>query len=257
MRYCLLRIAYDDSFYGFQIQPSLRTVQGEILKALAPIGVRRVYGSSRTDSHVRSVSSIIEVEHPDVNKVCKIVDSIKGIAVRGFYETDEFVNLRKTLQKEYLYFSDHILEGKVLQRVIEEFLKGNLESFSRDPTKKVVITGIRFFTGKTHTLFVFEGRSFSWNFVRIAAESIIRRSDGKIGDKEWRDLLSGKIRARYKGKPDNLILYRTKTPFELKNYESRNLASLKARMYQDFYWLSGIDEGAKELASSLEFLGDH
>jgi tRNA pseudouridine38-40 synthase len=254
MRYCLLRIAYDDSFHGFQSQPNVRTVQGEILKALAPVGVRKVYGSSRTDSHVRSASSIIEVEYPDVDKICRIVDSIKGIAVMGFYQTDEFVNLRRALEKEYLYVSFLSLEAKTVRKVIAEFLEGNLESFSKDPTKKVEISRIRFFSGKSHTIFVFYGKSFSWNFVRIAAESIIRRSQGKIDDEEWLDLLYGRKRARYKGKAENLILYRTRIPFELKNYESRNLVDLKTRAYQDFYWLSGLVDGVSDLTSSLKFL---
>lgn len=28
MKYCLLDIAYDDSFHGFQLQPDVKTVQG-------------------------------------------------------------------------------------------------------------------------------------------------------------------------------------------------------------------------------------
>jgi tRNA pseudouridine38-40 synthase len=255
MKYCLLEIAYDDSFYGFQVQPDVKTVQGEIVKALAPIGIKKVYGSSRTDAHVKSASSIIEVEHDDVKKVCKIVDSLKGIAVLGFYEADEFVNLRKKFEKEYLYFCDHGLNKKVLQRTIREFLKGKLESFSRDPSKRVALSKIEFSIGKTHTIFLFEGRSFSWNFVRISAESIIKRSDGSVSDEEWSELLSGKRRPRYKGKPNNLILYRTKTPFEFKRYESRNLATLRARIFQDFYWISSIDDTVRELTDSINFLG--
>ncbi len=254
MRYCLLKIAYDDSFFGFQIQPNLRTVQGEILKALAPIGVNKVYGSSRTDSHVRSASSIIEVAHSDPLKVCKIVDSIKGIMVRGYFETDEFVNLRKSLQKEYVYFCDRRLNKRLLQRVIKQFLEGKLESFSRDPAKKVVLSRILFSVGSSHTVFLFEGRSFSWNFVRIAAESIIRRSEGKIGDEEWRQLLSGHRKARYKGSASNLILYRTSTVFEFKPYESRHIREMKSRMFQDFYWLTGIDTGAREITNSIDFI---
>lgn len=254
MKHCLLEIAYDDSFFGFQVQPDVRTVQGEILRALSPIGVKKVYGSSRTDSHVRSASSIIEVEHADIRKVCKIVDSVKGVAVRGYFESAEFVNLRRTLEKEYLYFCDRRLNEECLQSTTAEFLRGKMESFSKDPAKKVVLSRIRFHVGNTHTIFLFQGKSFSWNFVRIAAESIIRRSEGKISDEDWNALLSGKKVAYYKGKPNNLILYRTKAPFKFNAYRSRNVNELKSRIFQDIYWISGINDDASEVVKSLEFL---
>ena len=254
MKYCLLKIAYDESFYGFQIQPNLPTVQGEILKALSPIGIKKIYGSSRTDSHVRSSSSIIEVQHEDSQKVCKIVDSIRGIAVRGYYETDNFVNLRRSLKKEYLYFCDRALNETSLKKTIREFLSGELTSFSRDPAKKVVLSRVLFFIKKTHTLLLFEGMSFSWNFVRISAETIIRRSEGKVSDEEWRELLTGKKKAVYKGKASNLILLRTSPPFEFRSYKSKNLNVIRSRIIQDFYWLSGINDDVRELTDSLDFL---
>lgn len=254
MKYCLLNIAYDDSFFGFQIQPDLKTVQGEVLKALSPIGVRKVYGSSRTDSHVRSASSIIEVQHDDLNKVCRIVDSIRGIAVRGYYEADEFVNLRKTVEKEYIYYSDRTLSRGSLQRTVREFLRGRLESFSRDPSKKVVLSEISFSLSKTHSILRFTGKSFSWNFVRIAAETIIKRSEGVILDDDWAKMLAGNERSRYKGNAHNLILYRTKAPFMFDPYESRNLNVLRSRALQDFYWLYGLDEGLADVVRSLDFI---
>ncbi len=254
MKYCLLNIAYDDSFFGFQVQPDLKTVQGEILKALSPIGVRKVYGSSRTDSHVRSASSIIQVEHDDVAKVCRIVDSIRGIAVRGYYETDKFVNLRKNIEKEYIYYSDTALNRRQTQRAVREFLKGKLESFSRDPSKRVVLSEISYSLNETHCIFRFTGKSFSWNFVRIAAETIIKRSEGVISDEDWANMLAGNERSRYKGNAHNLILYRTKAPFKFNRYESRNLTVLRSRALQDFYWLFGLDEGIEDVVRSLEFI---
>ncbi|MDA8054458.1 MAG: hypothetical protein M0Z77_02245 [Thermoplasmatales archaeon] len=256
MKYCLLNIAYDDSFYGFQVQPNLKTVQGEILKALSSVGIMKVYGSSRTDSHVRSASSIIEVEHDDIQKICKIVDSVKGVAVKGFYESDSYINLRRSLRKEYLYYCDRKLDRKLLKQTIDEFMRGKMDYFSRDPTKKIALDGIRFSMGKFHTVFLFEGTSFSWNFVRISAETIIMRAEGKIQDDEWTEMLSGKKRTRYRGKPTNLILYRTKAPFKFTAYQSRNLNRLRARMFQDLYWLAGISEELREIVNELDFLDE-
>ncbi|MEM0134754.1 MAG: hypothetical protein QXU18_05925 [Thermoplasmatales archaeon] len=254
MKYWLLNIAYDDSFFGFQIQPDVRTVQGEILRALSPIGIKKVYGSSRTDTHVRSASSIIEVQHDDGHKVCKIVDSIKGIAVRGYFESDEFINLRKTLTKEYLYFCDRRLNERNLKKAVKEFLKGHIESFSKDPSRKVILSGISFSVRNSYTIFLFQGKSFSWSFVRIAAETISRRAEGVISDDEWNDMLSGKKRSRYRGDPRNLILYRTRAPFSFVNYESRNITKLKSRIFQDFFWLLGVHENARDFTKMPDFL---
>lgn len=254
MKYCLLNIAYDNTFYGFQVQPNVSTVQGEILKALFPIGIKKIYGSSRTDSNVRSASTVIEMECEDVSKVCKIVDSVKGVVVRGYFESDSFVNLRHSLQKEYLYIHNSQLNKKTLQKTIREFMKGNVSEFSKNPEKKVILSKISFSIKKSHSLLLFRGKSFSWNFVRIAAETIIRRSEGEIDDAEWSDLLSGSKRSRYKGNANNLILLNTRSPFKFADYRSKNLKVLRLRIFQDFYWLAGFDGVTGDLAESLDFI---
>jgi tRNA pseudouridine38-40 synthase len=254
MKFCLINIAYDNTFFGFQLQPNVTTVQGELLKALSPIGIKKIYGSSRTDSHVRSASTIIEMECNDITKVCKIVDSVKGIIVRGYFESDEFINLRHSFEKEYLYIFNGRLNQKMVQRAIREFLKGELSGFSRDPRRKVLLSNISFSVKNTTTLFLFSGKAFSWNFVRIAAETIIRRSEGKIDDEEWSDLLSGSKRSRYKGDANNLILLNTRSPFKFNEYKSKNLKAIQARIFQDFYWLAGLDGVPVDIAESLGFV---
>jgi tRNA pseudouridine(38-40) synthase len=254
MKYCLLNIAYDNSFFGFQLQPSVTTVQGELLKALSPIGIKKIYGSSRTDSHVRSASTIIEMECSDISKVCRIVDSVKGIVVRGYFESDKFINLRHSLEKEYLYIFNGRLNKKTMQKTIREFLKGKVSGFSRDPGRKVILSKISFSIKNSSSLLLFSGKAFSWNFVRIAAETIIRRSEGKIDDEEWTNLLSGLKRSRYKGDANNLILLSTRPPFRFKEYKSKNLKAIQARIFQDFYWLAGLDGVTGDIAESLDFI---
>ncbi|MGC8618289.1 MAG: hypothetical protein ACP5UZ_06065 [Thermoplasmata archaeon] len=254
MKYWLLNIAYDDSFFGFQNQPNVRTVQGEILRALSPIGVKKVYGSSRTDAHVRSASSIIEIEHEDGQKVCKIVDSIDGIAVLGYLGSEEFINLRRNLTKEYLYYCDRRLDSKNLRKTVKEFMNGSFESFSKDATKRVILSRILFSIRGSHTIFLFEGKSFSWNFVRIAAESISRRAEGRISDRDWNDMILGKKKANLKGDPHNLILFRTKAPFKFVSYQSKNIGFLKSRIFQDFFWLYSVCENPSDITNIPDFL---
>lgn len=254
MKYCLLRIAYDNSFHGYQIQPNVLTVQGEILKALSPIGVKKIYGSSRTDSRVRSASTIIEVKHDNAVKVCKIVDSIKGIFVRGYYESNEFVSLRNSIEKEYLYAHDGKIDGNKLSETIDEFLGGNIDNFSKDPDKKVILTSITFSNRETRTLLLFRGKSFSWNFVRISAYTIIRRAEGKVSQREWKEMLSGSMKSRFKGDANNLILIRTKLPFEFNNYDSKKFRTLQSEISRDLFWFAGIEEDLGGLNRDLDFI---
>ncbi|MEM0128493.1 MAG: hypothetical protein QXO03_05370 [Thermoplasmatales archaeon] len=246
--FCLLKIAYDDTFHGFQIQPDVRTVQGEILKAITPLGITRVLSSSRTDSHVRSAATIIEVEFDDALKLCRIIDSIDGIAVTSYSTSESFLNLRSRIKKEYWYISPLHTDEAKLSKAIGEFLEGNISNFSRDRTKKVMLETISDVSGETFTLLKFLGKSFSWNFVRIAAESILRRSLGQVTDEDWDDMLHGKKYSRFKGSPENLILVDVKTDLAFTSYESKKIQKIRASTLAQVAWSHFVD------SSTLEFV---
>ena len=61
-------VSYDGSqFHGFQVQPTLRTVQGEIQDALKKITQEDIiiHGSGRTDAGVHAISQVF---HFDTSK---------------------------------------------------------------------------------------------------------------------------------------------------------------------------------------------
>ncbi|MEM0126859.1 MAG: hypothetical protein QXM60_01255 [Thermoplasmatales archaeon] len=244
--FCLLKIAYDDTFHGFQTQPGIRTVQGEILRGLKPLGITKVLSSSRTDSHVRSAATVIEVEYDDVSKLCKVVDSLRGIAVTAYFVSNEFINLRSGIEKEYWYISPLTTDPVKLSYTINEFLNGNISNFSRDRNKKVMIEKIANFNGSSYTLLIFSGRSFSWNFVRISAETIIRRSIGQVSDEEWQEMLRGKKTSRFKGKPENLILANIKTNIPFIPYASSKIPKIRSSVLPLIVWLGFLDNSVKE-----------
>ncbi|MEM0130404.1 MAG: hypothetical protein QW100_00950 [Thermoplasmatales archaeon] len=244
--FCLLKIAYDDTFHGFQTQPGIRTVQGEILRALNPLGIRKVLSSSRTDSHVRSAATVIEVEYDDVLKLCKVVDSLSGIAVTAYFASNEFINLRSGIEKEYWYVSPHATDPLKLSCAINEFLNGNLSNFSRDRNKRVAIEKIANFNGNSYTLLIFSGKSFSWNFVRISAETIIRRSIGQVSDEEWQEMLRGKKTSRFKGRPENLVLANVKTNIPFIPYASSKILTIRSSILPLIAWSSFLDNSVKE-----------
>ncbi|MGC8644645.1 MAG: hypothetical protein ACP5UO_00055 [Thermoplasmata archaeon] len=249
--YCLLKIAYDNSFHGFQAQPGIRTVQGEMLEALRPIGITRIYASSRTDSHVRSAGTIVEMEHDDVQKVCRIVDSLKGIAVLGYATREKFVNLRSGIMKTYWYLSPFPTDGDSLDAAICEFMAGSVSSFSKDRNRKVILDGISKISGSSFTLLIFSGRAFSWNFVRIAGETIVRRALGEIGDGEWGEMLQGIRRSRFRGKAENLILVDSRSEIMFKGYPSAKIAKIRASILPEVAWASLLDGSVAEFASDI------
>lgn len=243
MKYCLLDIAYDDSFHGFQIQPRVRTVQGEILKSLKPLKVEKVFVSSRTDSRVRASSNIIELQYDDCLKICRMVDSIEGIVVRKYMESDNFVKLRGKVTKRYLYLNMGKLSLRSVRKAIKEVMSSDYSNLSRDPKKKVLLESITFKNSPSYSAFFFQGKSFSWNFVRITAECIIKRSQGKISDDEWNDVLDGRRKYRYKGKPENLILLSTEFSDKMTEFDSRNIRKFEEKLIKELLWIDGVREG--------------
>jgi|YelNatPaOPRAMG01_1025707.scaffolds.fasta_scaffold00397_8 tRNA pseudouridine38-40 synthase len=240
MKYCLISIAYDESFSGFQVQPNVRTVQGEIMEKLKPIGIRKVVASSRTDSHVRASSNIIEVKYNDCQKVCKIIDSIRGIVVNGYIPSDQYVKLRGKVTKHYIYIHPEPLNQHSVNKAIDDFLSSNYSLFSKEPGKKVLLDSLRFRNSRCYSTFLFIGRSFSWNFVRISAENIIKRSRGEIDDEEWSELLQGLRKYRFKGGAENLILLKSDIGSEMIKFNSKNLNRIVETEIRKLHWLEGL-----------------
>ncbi len=108
-----LKIQYDGTNYsGWQVQPNVPTVQGEIIKAIKIITGTDVnlIGSGRTDSGVHALGQVanFKIEH-ELNKL-KFVHSLNSllkhdIAVTEFEEVPlEFHSRFDANKRSYLYF---------------------------------------------------------------------------------------------------------------------------------------------------------
>jgi len=241
MPYCLIKIGYDSSFHGVQYQPGIRTVMGEINKITSRMGIRKVYFSSRTDSFVRSSTNLIEAEFGNCMALASAINSIDGIYVLSYANVDEYVPLRGRFVKEYLYFSTSIPETDALAETISEFMKSDFSKFSKDKGKKVYLDKIDFYILSFGTILSFKGKAFSWNFVRISSECILKKALGEINKEEWDKIIEGEINCKYKGKGKNLILYKSILPFDMINFPSDKLDELEFELIKQLIWIRGMD----------------
>ena len=117
----LLKIMFDgENFSGFQAQPGLRTVQGELTEKLSKLFAFPVMvtGCSRTDSGVHALGFCVTVHPRDEEKAgenwCRIpVEKVavaannrmpRDISVAGaFYVADDFHPRYSVVKKEYIY----------------------------------------------------------------------------------------------------------------------------------------------------------
>lgn len=107
-----LQIEYDGgAFHGWQAQPDLRTVQGEIDRALSLVTRQRVHtvGAGRTDRgvHARGQVASFRCDAPvDCRRVARGVEGISGrdLRVRSMSEAPESFHARHAaIWREYRY----------------------------------------------------------------------------------------------------------------------------------------------------------
>ncbi len=108
----LLRLSFvGTNFFGWQVQPNLRTVQGEIEKALKTIFKEdiRVIGCCRTDSGVHAIDYIANFKTERDFEEEKLLNALNGIlpediGVCEVRKVDENFNARFSVKgKVYLY----------------------------------------------------------------------------------------------------------------------------------------------------------
>lgn len=106
-------IEYDGTdFHGFQKQPALRTVQGELERAVGKIlrtGHCKVIGAGRTDAGVHATGQVVNFTTPDWMPSDRITVALNGVLpidlrVRGALEVPETFHSRYSARaRTYIY----------------------------------------------------------------------------------------------------------------------------------------------------------
>lgn len=237
----LLTIAYDGTdFFGWQVQkdPDVRTVQGEMQKALSKLfkGDIELTGASRTDRGVHAMGQratiVVDTSMP-VENMPSAMNSVlpRDIAVVKAEEvSSEFHPRYDAKNKTYIYTIYNSRIRNPLYRNISEPVKWKLDIEKMQAAAKAFIGTHDFkgfcFSGNSskttvRTIFslnVYEegdfikiavnGDGFLYNMVRIIAGTLIQVGAGKIAPEDMKDIIASGERARagHTAGPSGLML---------------------------------------------------
>ena len=222
-------------FCGYQVQPELRTVQGELCRAAEEIfGFEcDVTGCSRTDRGVHANMFCATVTKKDTEnlethiKINKIPDAFcahlpPDVAVFDAEWKDEEFHPRYDVEyKEYIYRiynrrrRDPFEEGRSLHypRAISDIALGNMQKAAGELVGKYdfsafmaqgskvesTVRDIKYATVEKNgdvITFRVAADGFLYNMVRILAGTLLAVSEGKISPDEIKDIIESRDRSR-------------------------------------------------------------
>ena len=188
-----LKFAYDGTdFFGFQRQPGKVTVEGELVTALAKVGVIKsprecgYRSSSRTDRGVSAMGNIVSVMTSfPADKICSAVNSeLDDIWVYSAVAVPESFNPRAAVQRWYRYYlakagQDLLLMKKIVDKFVgvHDF-SGYARKDKRNPIRK--IDSIEISDSGMFYAIDFRAESFLWNMVRRIVWMMNEGSSGRM-----------------------------------------------------------------------------
>jgi len=207
------KLFYDGTnFHGSQIQPKLRTVQGELTKALNKLDYIRGKLSfcCRTDAGVSALSQVVVAEltrKPIIGEINSILP--KDMLIWAFAEVPENVSARRLVEwKLYRYYFP-LLEKIDLNSIIKasELIKGRKELGGLSKGKKGgLIDEIRISESNGMLIMDFKGRYFSWNLVRRSVSALYMIGSGRLSIDQFMNILNNPKMGVHPAPPWGLIL---------------------------------------------------
>ena len=198
-----LKFGYDGSrFWGYQRQPDVRTVEGDIIKALRKTKmIRDVKGSdfrsaSRTDRRVSAVGNVLAFD-TDFRReeILQALNSkLEDVCFWGIAEVEDGFNPRYAGQRWYRYHLPKHMDIDLLREASSLFEgEHDFKRFCRKSERSTVRTvdSIRLKKGKTFIYFDIKAQSFLWNMVRRIVSAVAGYAGGEIRKKAIKEALAG------------------------------------------------------------------
>ncbi|ADT83386.1 tRNA pseudouridine(38-40) synthase TruA [Thermococcus barophilus] len=260
-----LKIAYDGSkFYGFQRQPGLRTVEGEIIRVLQKLDViespenANFKGASRTDRGVSALGNVIafNTENPKLAQPRVLNHHLRDIWVLGVAQvSDDFHPRFWAKSKIYRYYLvDEGFDVNAMKECARLFVgTHDFSAFARvekfkDPIREV--NRLEIIPRGDLIIIEIEGKSFLWEMVRRIVTALKLCGFGIVETEDIRKMLEGRTDKKLPpSPPENLVLWEIKYEniiFQIDEYSLRKIKQefferfssflVKAGMFKD--WLS-------------------
>ncbi|MDR2866117.1 MAG: tRNA pseudouridine(38-40) synthase TruA [Methanomassiliicoccaceae archaeon] len=216
MRRVAVKIAYmGDEFAGSQVQPGLRTVEGEIRSDLESLGENDVNlkCASRTDRGVNALGNVA-VFNTSFDSDLVLLKALNAVSKGVFYQSIATVgpefNPRHAVERVYRY----VLPAAGIDTVLAERCAALFEGthdfvrFCKTNDKDTVMNMRSVTVNRNDDLLILEFRSefFLWNQIRriVAAISSVGRGDASLRDAER--ALNGESISFGIARPDALTL---------------------------------------------------
>ncbi|HVL49116.1 MAG TPA: tRNA pseudouridine(38-40) synthase TruA [Candidatus Thermoplasmatota archaeon] len=201
-----LRVAYDGSaFHGSQRQPSLRTVEGEILAALSAVGAvadprsSRFQMASRTDAGVSARANVCAVDAAlePVELARAVTANARDLWILEAAAVDDAFHPRSAVARRYRYHLPAAgLDVERFAEALSVFMgRHDFTSFARlepgvDPVRD--LREARAVSDGSFVVATFVAPSFLWNQVRrmVAAARAVARDEIEAG--AVREALAGR-----------------------------------------------------------------
>lgn len=238
MRYAL-KVYYDGrGFYGSQVQPERRTVEGELLAALKayranPVGFS---AAGRTDRGVSALGSVFAVTLDRELKV-RALNSLlpRDMAVIGMQEVPEDFHPRyEALGRVYKYFLPYQGHDTKAMRSAARLLEGehDFRNFAvmdgRNPVRR--LDGITMRRVGGFVVLTFRGRSFLRQMVRRLVTALALCGRGELAEAELRRYMESEASRKLPpAEPEGLILWEVRYPFQFET-DGYTVARLTERL---------------------------
>ena len=213
-----MKIAYDgSSFHGHARQPGLRTVEGEVLRAL--VGARlvrdartsRFQSASRTDRGVSALGNVVAFDAPLAPEASARAFNAKADGVWGWAAASvpSDFDARRVRERWYRYYVPPHHDPKGLRPILRRFVgEHDFRNFTRERSRTILridaATARR--EGRAVILDV-RAPSFRWNLVRRIVAATLRVACGDVPAEDLQRALRADTRVDFGlAPPEPLVL---------------------------------------------------
>ena len=254
----VLKIAYDGTeFHGVARQPGLRTVEGEVIKALSSarairdVRSSRFQSASRTDRGVSALGNVVAFTSLLAPAACvrSLNAKARGVWAWASARVPDDFSARRARDRWYRYFlprGRNVARLNTALRVYEG--EHDFRNFTRDRTRTLATIGEA--SARIEGPFValdFHAPSFRWNLVRRLVAAALRVETGLISLELLQKALDARIRIDLGlAPPEPLVLMDVAYGFDVpavpdRTTESRILRLVESRT-REMWFLQALRE---------------